>query len=73
MALDKISTLLNVPEKELSALEALTAEQQATLATQLTQAKDLQHQHVRQAFLQAVEQLPRLVRKPVLKMFEGML
>lgn len=73
MSLAKISQQLKLTESDLAALQQLNAEQQETLSQQLDRAKEIQHKHVKDAFFQAVNQLPRLMRKPVLKMFEGQL
>lgn len=73
MSLAKISQQLKLAESDLSALQQLTPEQQETLSQQLSRAKEIQHKHVKDAFFQAVDQLPRLMRKPILKMFEDLL
>lgn len=73
MSLDRLCSQLRASEVELELLASLTEEQQEKLSVQLLNAKTVQHKHVSDAFQDAVGQLPRLMRKPLLKMFEGAL
>lgn len=73
MNLETLSKQLSVSKAELGPLAVLSDEQLETLSSQLLNAKASQHKHVSDAFRQAVDQLPRLLRKPILKMFEGAL
>lgn len=72
MSLDAIAKQLRVNDAQLDYLQPLSAEALSTLQVQLAQARKAQHAHVNEATRAAVDQLPRLLRKPVLKMFEGL-
>lgn len=72
MSLEAIAKPLRAAVSDLEYLEQLNAEELATLQQQLSDARIAQHQHVREATEAAVYQLPRLMRKPVMKMFEGL-
>lgn len=73
MNLDTLCSQLNATDEELAPLAVLSEEQRDRLSAQLASGKSIQHKHVSNAFSQAVEQLPRLMRKPILKMFKGLL
>lgn len=72
MSLDAIAKQLRVNTSQLDYLEPLSADELTTLQAQLADARKAQHAHVNEATKAAVNQLPRLLRKPVLKMFEGL-
>lgn len=72
MSLEAIAKPLRVAASELEHLEQLSEEELETLQRQLASARVAQHEHVQEATKAAVDQLPRLLRKPVLKMFEGL-
>lgn len=72
MSLEAIAKPLRVAATDIEYLEQLSSEELVTLQQQLAHARAEQHKHVRQATEAAINQLPRLMRKPVLKMFEGL-
>lgn len=72
MPLQEIAKPLRVNAAELDYLAPLSSDELETLQQQLRTARVEQHAHVREATQAAVNQLPRLLRKPVLKMFEGL-
>jgi hypothetical protein len=72
MPISAISKSLRVESTKLDYLNALNEQELETLTTQLSKARKAQHAHVNEATRSAVDQLPRLLRKPVLKMFEGL-
>ena len=72
MSLDAIAKQLRVDSSQLNYLDGLSSDERATLQQQLASARKAQHAHVNEATRAAVEQLPRLLRKPILKMFEGL-
>lgn len=71
MSVSAIAKALRVQEQQLDYLNSLSEPELARLQQQLASARKAQHAHVHEATLAAVEQLPRLLRKPVLKMLEG--
>lgn len=73
MNLDTLCSQLNASTDELGALATLSDAELSKLSAQLADAKVLQHKHVSDAFNQAIDQLPRLMRKPIQKMFEGLI
>lgn len=72
MSLQAIAKPLRLEPAQLDYLAALNADELATLQQQLAVARRAQHAHVNDATRAAVNQLPRMLRKPVLKMFEGL-
>lgn len=66
----KLAKQLGGDESQLECLTALDEAQQQTLELQLQKARAIQHEHVRNAAVDAINHLPRLLRKPLLKMFE---
>lgn len=67
----RLSAAMRSTEANLDYLAPLTAEQQDKLVEQLKEARRTQHAHVRAAAVDAINHLPRLLRKPLLKMFEA--
>lgn len=63
--------VLQCSDSDLDYLSELEPAQQQMLLEQLEHARARQHEHVRQAGIDAVNHLPRLLRKPLLKLFES--
>lgn len=72
MAIADIAKILKKTEADCAYLEPLSGDEQEQLASQLRAARKAQHEHMVDATKAAVNQLPRLMRKPVMKMFEGL-
>lgn len=66
-----LSSTLRCGEDELEYLQTLSDEQQQLLVNQLKNARVIQHDHVKNAAIDAINHLPRLLSKPLLKMFES--
>lgn len=67
----RLTAALKSCEENVEYLTNLSCDQQAKLAEQLKHARSKQHAHVRCAAVDAINHLPRLLRRPLLKMFEG--
>jgi hypothetical protein len=67
----RLAAAMRSSEENLDYLAALSAEQQDQLVEQLDHARSAQHAHVRGAAVDAINHLPRILRKPLLKMFEA--
>ncbi|MFT5064260.1 MAG: hypothetical protein ACI91G_001635 [Gammaproteobacteria bacterium] len=65
-----LAVALGCSEADSDYLSVLSPEQQGQLTEQLKHARRAQRAHVRGAALDAINHLPRLLRKPLLKLFE---
>jgi hypothetical protein len=66
-----LAAALGCSEADSDYLSVLSPEQQGQLTEQLKYARRTQRAHVRGAAVDAINHLPRLLRKPLLQLFEA--
>lgn len=70
-ALEALAQTLQIDRSRLSALEALTPSEQASLSEAVRNVQERQREELQNAIDNALKHVPMLLRKPILKILRG--